>query len=118
MTVKDTVGDPDIYQYEDDENEEESREVEMKLMGDIDSMSRTTERRLLDGKQEDKEVKPEKKRDSWSNKTEFLLACVGYAVWDWAMFGAFHGLCRKTEAVCPTFEFLIGTKFSCFKPAS
>ena len=52
MTVKDTVGDPDIYQYEDDENEEESREVEMKLMGDIDSMSRTTERRLLDGKQD------------------------------------------------------------------
>ena len=80
MTVKDAVGDPDIYQYEDDENEEESREVEMKLMGDIDSMSRTTERRLLDGKQDDKEVKPEKKRDSWSNKTEFLLACVGYAV--------------------------------------
>ena len=44
MIVKDTVGDPDIYQYEDDENEEESREIEMKLMGDIDSMSRTTER--------------------------------------------------------------------------
>ena len=54
MIVKDTVGESDIYQYEDDENEEESREIEMKLMGDIDSMSRTTER---DSKQGDKEVK-------------------------------------------------------------
>lgn len=81
MTVgKDPVlADPDIDQEDDEENEEDSRDVEMKLMGDIDNLSRTTERCLLNLKQEDDE-KPVKQRDSWSNKTEFLLACVGYAV--------------------------------------
>ena len=80
MTVKDPVlDDPDIDQDE-EENEEDSRDVEMKLMGDIDNLSRTTERCLLNLKQDDDDEKPEKKRDAWSNKTEFLLACVGYAV--------------------------------------
>lgn len=84
MTVaKDPVlADPDIDQDGDEENEDDSRDVEMKLMGDIDNLSRTTERCLLNLKQEDEDddEKPEKARDSWSNKTEFLLACVGYAV--------------------------------------
>eukprot|EP00794_Sanderia_malayensis_P019113 gene19113-21030_t len=71
------VMDPDI----DQDDGEDDGDVEMKLMGDIDSMSRTTERCLLSLKQdEDEEEKPEKKRDAWANKTEFLLACVGYAV--------------------------------------
>lgn len=67
--------DPDIGQEDDDLEE---GDAEMKLMGDIDSLSRTTERCLLSLQQD--EEKPEKKRDAWSNKTEFLLACVGYAV--------------------------------------
>ena len=68
--------DPDIGQEDDDQEEE--GDAEMKLMGDIDNLSRTTERCLLSLQQD--EQKPEKKRDAWSNKTEFLLACVGYAV--------------------------------------
>ena len=83
MTVAKDAGnggadiDPDIDQG----NEEIDEDVEMKLMGDIDSMSRTTEMCLLSLKQdEDEEEKPVKKRDAWNNKTEFLLACVGYAV--------------------------------------
>ena len=80
MTVKDSVTDPDIYQYEEEENDDDIKDVEMKLMGDIDNVSRTTERCLLNLKQGDDDEKPEKQRQSWSNKTEFLLACVGYAV--------------------------------------
>ena len=81
MTVaKDPVAkDPDFDQ--DDENDDDPEDVEMKLIGDIDSLSRTTERCLLSLKQgEDDDEKPVKSRDTWSNKTEFLLACVGYAV--------------------------------------
>eukprot|EP00795_Rhopilema_esculentum_P001551 gene1551-16000_t len=81
MTVaKDPVPkDPDFDQ--DDENDDDPEDVEMKLIGDIDSLSRTTERCLLSLKQgEDDDEKPVKSRDTWSNKTEFLLACVGYAV--------------------------------------
>ena len=82
MTVKDSITNPDIYQYEEeeDENEEDTRDAESKLMGEADSFSRTTERCLLDMKQGDGDEKPVKERQSWSNKTEFLLACVGYAV--------------------------------------
>ena len=80
MTVAKNVPseDPDI-----DPDNDDIEDVEMKLMGDIDNLSRTTERRLLslkDDDDEDDEEKPEKKRDAWNNKTEFLLACVGYAV--------------------------------------
>ena len=64
---------------ESQENEPDNLDVEMKLMGG-DATSRTTEQPLWDPKSDSDVKEPEKERDKWGSKTEFILACVGYAV--------------------------------------
>ena len=92
------------------ENEPDDLDVELKLIGG-DDISRTTERPLWDPSKSDINVKePEKERDKWGSKTEFILACVGYAVglgnvWRFPWLaqknggGKVMGICFLTPAV-------------------